>query len=35
MNMTNALQEFQSWFADIATIVSADITEMLKIKADN
>lgn len=35
MNLTNALQELMSLFTDIATIVSADITEMLKNKVDN
>ena len=35
MDLTNALQGLMSLFTDIATIVSADITELLKNKVDN
>ncbi|MBQ9927060.1 MAG: transposase [Lachnospiraceae bacterium] len=35
MNLTNALQELMSLFTDMAAMVSADITEMLKCKVDN
>ena len=35
MDLTNALQELMTLFTDIAAIVSADITELLKNKVDN
>ena len=35
MDLTNALQELMALFTDIAAIVSADITELLKNKVDN
>ena len=35
MDLSNALQELMSLFTDIAAIVSADITELLKSKVDN
>ena len=35
MDLTNALQGLMSLFTDIASIVSADITEMLKSKVND
>ena len=35
MDLTNALQGLMSLFTDIAAIISADITELLKSKVDN
>ena len=35
MDLTNALQGLMSLFTDIVSMVSADITEMLKSKVNN
>ena len=35
MNLTNALQGLMSLFTDIATMVSAEITEIIKSKVNN